>query len=164
MNNFFAFQHCLALANWLQFSGTTLTNSLTQSNSLQPKLCQLKKKWYFYFYLSNSYASSLVQNAGREEGCYLLGSLKPKLWRGLLCLAFSNNLVWIKICSWCVAKNLEREFGMGMQMNLTKGLTGQGRPVYSLSDSGKVLTHLRLVKRKVGGFPKNHSLLKWQSK
>lgn len=42
---------------------------------------------------------------------------------------------------------------MGMQMNLTKRLTGQECPVYSLSDSGKVLTHLRLLKRKGVGLP-----------
>lgn len=37
---------------------------------------------------------------------------------------------------------------MGPQMNLTKKLTGEGCLVYSLRDSGKVLTHLGLIKRK----------------
>lgn len=42
------------------------------------------------------------------------------------------------------------EFGMGTQVNLTKRLTRQGCPVYSWSDSRRVLIHLRLLKRKKG--------------
>lgn len=39
---------------------------------------------------------------------------------------------------------------MGTQMNFTERLIGQGCLVYSLNDSGNILTHLGLMKRKEG--------------